>query len=156
MKGPALKLKTTKKYGRGLYSDRDIRKGEVVESSPVLTIDSWESKLLSSTKLNLYVFAWGEGSAFAFGNGSLFNHSSRHNVTYSNCYETNRIVFRALRNIKKGAQLFINYGYDPEYGIRVTKRNKSKAQNADASVRPVRCQSVVYEELGEAEKLFTT
>src|SRR5208283_213045 len=107
---------------------KNIKKGEIVEVSPVLVIDKRDAGKISDTLINVYVFEWNKnGSALAFGHGSLFNHSWKANVTYMNSFNTKEIVFMACKNIKKGQQLFVNYGYEPEYGIRVTKRNKEQS-----------------------------
>ena len=127
MKRAPFEIKKTRKYGRGLYATRNIKAGEVVETSPVLILDEWEASKITSTKLNLYVFDWGKESAIALGVGSLFNHSVRRNVTYSNNARTSEIVFTALCDIKEGHQLFIKHGYDPVRGAQVTAENRRKA-----------------------------
>lgn len=100
--------------GRGLVAAKDFKKGQIVESSHIIVLDIDDHKTLQPTLLNLYVFEWrGNDVAVALGNGSLFNHAKPANVTYSNDYKHEKIVFRALRRIKKGEQLFVNYGYDP-------------------------------------------
>lgn len=120
-------IKTTKKYGRGLYASRNIKKGEIVEISPVLLITKDEAIKISDTLINVYVFEWGKfDSALAFGHGSLFNHSRNANMVYMSNFQTKEIVFMSNKSIKKGEQLFINYGYEPEYGIQLTKRNKEQ------------------------------
>ena len=49
--------------------------------------------------------------AVALGLGSLFNHSSlQHNVGWSRDLTRQCIVYRALRDIKAGEELCINYG----------------------------------------------
>lgn len=118
-------VKTTKKYGRGLYANKNIKKGEIINISPVLVIEKSEANKIVDTILNIYVFEWSkDASALSFGYGSLFNHSKKPNVTYMNNFSTKEIFFITSRNIKKGEQLFINYGYEPEYGIQVYNRNK--------------------------------
>lgn len=124
-----LEIKNSRKYGRGVYAARNIKAGELVEASPVLILDEWEANKINPTILNCYVFAWQEDhkeSAVAFGLGSLFNHSTRENLTYANNYENRTIEFIALRDIKKGNQLFIDYGYSVESGIKATKNNREK------------------------------
>lgn len=118
-----LEVLTTKQYGRGLYATRRIRKGEVVERSPVLVVD--HPGQLNSTSMNVYMFEWRRGnSALALGLGSLFNHSEkRSNVTYNPVYQDLQILFVATRDIRKGEQLMINYGYDPKKGREVTEKN---------------------------------
>jgi SET domain-containing protein len=125
---PPFIIKNTKKYGRGLYATRSIKKGEIVETSPIVSIDKREAGLISSTLLNVYVFEWNkDSSALALGNGSLFNHSSKKsNVSYMNSFLTKEIVFISNQNIKKGQQLFINYGYEPSYALAITEKNKKK------------------------------
>lgn len=126
MKSP-IEIKTTKKYGRGLYATKNIKEGQVVEVSPVIVVDHDDREVITTTQLNIYVFSWTyKKSALALGNGSLFNHSRNSNVTYKNSVKAKQIEFTALRNIKKGEQLFINYGYEPAHGIEVTKRNKAR------------------------------
>lgn len=122
-----IKLRKTKKFGRGLYATKNIKKGQVVELSPVIPLTGWEHDHLKSTVMNTYVFEWdSDGAALALGFGSLFNHSQDCNVTYDSLLKSKQIKFTATRNIKKGEQLLINYGYEPEYGIAETKKNREK------------------------------
>jgi hypothetical protein len=125
-----LEVKHTKKYGRGVYATKALREGDLIESSPVIVLDVWESGRVVATLLNNYVFEWNDfkKSAIALGFGGLFNHSTKENVTYINNYQNKSIDFRATRDIKKGEQLFIDYGYDVKDGIRVTEKNKELAQ----------------------------
>jgi uncharacterized protein len=135
-----VQIRTTRKYGKGLYATKNIKKGEIVEISPVVVLDKCDSGTLSSTKLNVYVFEWNKSSsALALGVGSLFNHCSNHrlNVTYMNSFGTKEIVFMTSRSVKKGEQLFINYGYDPKYGLDITERNKKRDEaNTDKGPFP--------------------
>lgn len=120
-------VKNTKKYGRGLYAVRNFKKGEIIEIAPVVVIDKMDADTIETTMLNLYVFEWNKNSsALALGNGSLFNHSNKSNVSYMNSFRTKEIVFMTTRKIKKGEQLFIDYGYDPKEGIKITQRNKER------------------------------
>lgn len=120
-------IKNTKKYGRGLYATRNFKKGEIIEVSPVVVIDKMDTRLISDTNMNMYVFEWSkDSSALALGYGSLFNHSKKYNVSYMNSFRSKEIVFMTTRKIRKGEQLFIHYGYDPKYGIQITKQNKER------------------------------
>lgn len=121
------KVRKFPKMGRGLVAAQDFKKGQIVESSPVVILDVVEHKELAKTILNLYVFAWKDtGCALALGHGSLFNHSWENNVRYVNDYVRNKINFIATRDIQKGEQLFVDYGYDPllEYQAYLAKREK--------------------------------
>lgn len=108
-------VKKVKGMGRGLFATKDLRKGELVETSPVVILDKQSSRRIYGTNLASYVFAWGRDKvAIALGMGSLFNHSAEPNVDWGPKLKKNIITFKANRAIKKGEQLFIDYGYDPK------------------------------------------
>jgi len=120
-----LKIRKNKKYGRGVYATRTLNKNEVVEISPVIVLDEWEAKRSASTIINRYTFSWKEvESAVALGFGGLFNHSKDSNITYSNNYKNNTIKFKTTRKIKKGEQLFIDYGYEPDWAMVETSTTR--------------------------------
>jgi SET domain-containing protein len=126
-------VKKSKKYGRGLYAARDIAKGETVESSPAIILDKWESNRIASTILNCYAFSFGEeDSAIALGFGSLFNHSEKENITYKSNLKKKTIEFKAIRDIKKDEQLFIDYGYDPKWAREETSFSKKAIQTNES------------------------
>lgn len=115
------------KTGRSLFAGQSIKKGEVIEIAHVVPIDKMEHDILVNTVLNLYVYSWKDnGCALALGLGSLFNHSNEANVEYSPKYHTKKIVYKASRSIKKGEQLFIDYGYDPILEVNEYNRRKEK------------------------------
>lgn len=121
-----LYIKHTKKYGRGVYSRSSIKKGQLIESSPILLIPHDEFN--SSSVLDLYVYKYDKNTAaLALGFGSLFNHSDSPNIAYQVNYESNCIEFIAAKNIKAHSQLFIDYGYDVRYA-RERYRNSKKFQ----------------------------
>jgi len=108
------RIKNTPKMGRGIFAERDINEGDIVEVSPCLVFNKKDEWTIQETELKMYVFSDERGgSVLALGIGSLFNHSKRPNVTYFYNNNTNTVVFTATRKISKGTQLFINYGYDP-------------------------------------------
>jgi SET domain-containing protein len=122
--------------GRGLYTTENIKKGEVVMKCPVIPLDDYEFQQQKDTIIELYNFDWKDGSAIALGLGSLFNHNDNPNVTYVNDYKGQSIVFTALCNIRKGSQLFIDYGYDPiisynEYLLKKSNRKKQDVHNTE-------------------------
>lgn len=119
-------IKETHKLGRGVFATQNFKKGDIVESSPVIVVNN--TSALRSTILNTYIFDWNrESLAIALGNGSLFNHSKKANVTYNPSYQSKIILFVAKRDIKKGQQLFIDYGYDPKWGYKTTERSMYEA-----------------------------
>lgn len=122
------KIKKYPKYGRGVQAAKNFKKGELVEISPVIVVPKAEHyKALAKTVLNLYVFGWNyKRAAVALGHGSLFNHSSEPNITYDADYKREEMRFYAKRSIKKGEQLFINYGYTIPHAKKIYERDRWK------------------------------
>ena len=100
------------RYGRGLYARRDLRRGALIEVSPVIVInrdDVGDEELLS-----YYVFEWSRGKrAVALGVGSLFNHSTMANAWWEVVKDKKVLRFYAGRDIRRGEEILVNYGYQP-------------------------------------------
>lgn len=97
--------------GYGVYANKDFKKGEVIERSPFLEVETpYNNELMH------YVFQSHlnhDKSIVVFGYGSIYNHSLKPNVGYtiSNKLPSDRLfTYTALKNIKKGDELFISYG----------------------------------------------
>jgi hypothetical protein len=99
---------------RGLIAARYIRRGEVIERCPVILIDNGQADLIEQTVFNNYWFDWNkQHSCIALGYGSLYNHSYQPNVKYHYDYRNRRLVYSALRDIRQGEELVINYNGEP-------------------------------------------
>lgn len=101
------------RYGRGLYARRNLRRGALIEVSPVIVInrnDVGDDEMLSN-----YVFEWSRGKrAVALGMGSLFNHSSTvPNAWWEVVRDKKVLRFYAAKDIREGDEIFVNYGYRP-------------------------------------------
>jgi SET domain-containing protein len=111
----AIEVKRIKGKGRGVFARRLIRKGEVIETVPmlVLTAEEYENGV-SGTSLSNYCFAWGKNSvALALGYGSLYNHSYRPNARYDDVGPRTK-TFTALRVIEPGEEITVNYNGTPK------------------------------------------
>jgi SET domain-containing protein len=109
-------MKDTGKYGRGIYAARDIKKGELLEQSPVFISSRTERKYLKMTVIFDYCFNWGENyeqTAIALGYGSIFNHSYTPNATFVNNLDNLTLDFYSIADIKEGEEITINYNGDP-------------------------------------------
>lgn len=110
---PELVVRKARGMGRGVFAGRDFAPRERIEACPVLVLppDLVEKGLGA---LESYVFLWGtDGTlALALGCGSLYNHSSNPNAEFDPRLARGEITFRALRHIKAGEQILINYGWD--------------------------------------------
>lgn len=108
-------MRDTGKYGRGIYATREIKNGELIEESPVFLSPKSERKYLKKTVIFEYCFNWEERqTAIALGYGSLFNHSYTPNAKFVYNYDYLSISFYAIRDIKKGEEITINYNGDPD------------------------------------------
>jgi uncharacterized protein len=111
---PPFTIKDTQKYGRGVYAIRDIQKGELLEVCPVIVSPKEEEEHLDKTNLSNYCFYWGENfRAIALGYGSIFNHSFSPNASFYCNIKHLIISFNAIKDIKNGEEITINYNGDP-------------------------------------------
>lgn len=99
--------------GRGVFAQRQIHGGELIERAPVIVVPAGQWEAMDKTILFEYFFAWGEHSAIALGYGSLYNHSYRPNARYVKLLAEQVIEFYALRDIQPGEEILINYNVDP-------------------------------------------
>ncbi len=111
----AIEVKRVKDKGRGVFARRTIHEGEVIEQVPVLVvpIEAVESDA-GRTKLWEYSVKWGRGKVtLALGYGSLYNHSY---VPNARCEvkPPRAKVFLAIRDIRPGEEITINYNGEPE------------------------------------------
>ncbi len=96
--------------GRGVYADKHYAKGEVIERCPIIFVPYREIR--PDGILIYYVFDLGEGRhGVVLGHGMLYNHSDEPNTTYGLVRKS--MVFRALRAIKRGEELVIDYDNGP-------------------------------------------
>lgn len=98
--------------GRGIFASKDIQAGEILEVCPVLEIPQSHVQFLKHTILINYYFSWGKSEetvAICLGFGSIYNHSYEPNATYVKYFDEETIIFTAIRDIKKGEEITINY-----------------------------------------------
>lgn len=132
-----LYIKEVQGKGRGVFSKKDIKTGEIVEISPVVifayttTTKTSEEKIWVNNECILVrtivekkempdeidniVFSWSyltgnkkEESCIALGYGSLFNSANPSNMRYE-ADKNNNIIFIAVVDIPKDTELTINY-----------------------------------------------
>lgn len=104
---PSLKI-------RCLIAAKDLKKGEVIERCPVILVDIKDEHHLDAISIKEYYFEWNKKfDAVALGYGSLYNHSYDANANFSLDYRNKMIVFKAVKDIKEGEEIFINYNGEP-------------------------------------------
>jgi SET domain-containing protein len=98
------------RHGRGVFAARPIATGETIEVCPTLEVAAADVGGL----LHDYVFESNddaEGSVLLLGYGMLYNHSAKPNAEYVQDGDA-AVAFVALRPIKPGDEITIDYGAD--------------------------------------------
>ena len=101
---------------RSVIATRDFKTGEIIESCPVLTLTPTERKHLEKTVMGYYIYPWKStrSASLVFGYGSLINHSFTPNADWKQNFKTQSMVYRAIRPIKKGEEITVNYNGEPD------------------------------------------
>jgi hypothetical protein len=99
---------------RCICAAQNIKKGELIESCPVILIPTNEFEFYNKTVLTNYDYDWDdENGAFVLGYCVLTNHSFTANARYECNFKTKRMEYYAVKDIKKDEEIFINYNGDP-------------------------------------------
>ena len=95
---------------RGIFATEKIKKGQLIESCPIILFTKKEDYLIDETILGNYVYEWNKlFDCLVLGYGSLFNHSYSPNAVYKRDYKKQRMNYYAISEIKKGEEILINY-----------------------------------------------
>jgi SET domain-containing protein len=111
-----VRVGTTPKKGRGVFALKGFKKGEIIENCPVINITPKERKSVEKTIFNFYIYPWRStrSGSLVLGYGSLYNHSFDPNADWKQNFRTNSMVYKALRPIKKGEEITVNYNGEPD------------------------------------------
>ena len=99
--------------GRGAFARREFAAGELVEECPVIPITV--PSLMLPPEIQRIVFNWGvltgtlTGDGLVLGYGSMYNHDNPANMRYEADLQNLTLKFIAVRPIKAGEELTINY-----------------------------------------------
>ena len=101
-------------HGWGVFAKEDITEGEIFEECPVFTLPIKKGEV-SSLFID-YRFNWPQGDEWEeqvlpFGYGGLYNHHENANAYWISNLENKTFQFISHREIKKGDEIFIWYGY---------------------------------------------
>lgn len=111
-----IEIRTTKSKGRGVFALKDFKEGEIIENCPVIWLNSKDRKHCEKTILNYYVYPWRSTvtGSVVLGYGSIYNHSFDPNADWKQNFKTKNMVYRAIKPIKKGEEILINYNGEPD------------------------------------------
>jgi SET domain-containing protein len=114
-----LKLVPIKGKGRGVITTRPIKRGKLVEASPVIRMKK-RDRLDRNTVLSHYPFEWNDPPyvhAFPLGFAGLLNHSDTPNCKIESDIKGEVLCTYTLRNVEAGEELTWNYGIDPWFDV---------------------------------------
>lgn len=101
--------------GRGVFATRDFGAGEPIERAPVVIVPRAQLLPLRGTLLDDYWFWWDEQhNACGFGWASFYNHDCPANARFECRYGDRLLAFIAVRAIRAGEEVTINYHGDPD------------------------------------------
>jgi uncharacterized protein len=99
--------------GRGVFTSKVLKKGEIIEICHVIEINKKDHQMLVGNILENYTFVWNtqkKSAAIVLGFGSLYNHTKNHNADYIKKIKQGVMVFKAIKDIKAGEEITIDYG----------------------------------------------
>ena len=111
-----VEIRKTGKKGRGVFALKNFKTGEIVENCPVINITPKERKALEKTIFAYYIYPWRStrSGSLVLGYGSLYNHSFNPNADWRQNFKTQSMVYRAVKPIKKGEEITVNYNGEPD------------------------------------------
>ena len=106
----------SEKKGRGVIAKRQIKKGTLIDVAYTVLIPNDHYDLIQDTVLYDYIFEWDdpkyEGEykcVIALSVSQFINHSYTPNIKYEYDYENQAIKFIAIKDIKEGEEILVNY-----------------------------------------------
>jgi len=97
------------RMGHCVFTRGEIRSQEFVEIAPVI---DFLPACQVDDNLMRYVIAWQDRLAVPLGWTMIYNHSDNNNCAFSMNFHDKLIAIMALRDIKAGEQITVNYGPD--------------------------------------------
>ena len=98
--------------GRGVFASINIKKGETIESCPVIEVPLHDVSNLTESVLITYFYYLGKNKdrvLITLGFGSIYNHTYSPNATYKERLKDEIIDFVAIKDIKKDDEITVNY-----------------------------------------------
>lgn len=111
-----IEVRSTKSKGRGVFALKNFETGEVIENCPVIWLDSKDREHCEHTVLDYYIYPWRSTitGSVVLGYGSIYNHSFDPNADWKQNFKTKNMVYRAIKPIKKGEEITVNYNGEPD------------------------------------------
>jgi uncharacterized protein len=98
-----ISVRPSKVHNYGVFADKNIRKGEVIEECYAI-VDEENSSLLTN-----YTYCADDRRVFVTGYGMIYNHSNSPNAEYTYNKSNQAVSYKANRFIRKGEEIYISY-----------------------------------------------
>jgi uncharacterized protein len=97
--------------GKGLFANRDIGRGTIIDIAPVIVIPGDQYEDVENTILGNYLFNWNDevSAGMCMSHCEFINHSYNPNTVYVRDFDGQVIIFRAIHDIKNGEEITTNY-----------------------------------------------
>ena len=102
--------------GKGAFAKKDIKKDTVIDIANVVLIPNKDYRKIKKTQLYNYCYIWEDPrhkpafkNAITLSISQFINHSYAPNVQYLYDYKNKAIEYMAIKDIKKGEELTVNY-----------------------------------------------
>jgi SET domain-containing protein len=96
---------------RGLFALKDYKKNDVIEACPTLIMNKKQVTKDNVIMDHFFKGKIGDNELLALGYCSLVNHSNdKQNCIWEIGDEDEHVIFIATKDIKKGEEIFTNYG----------------------------------------------
>ena len=104
------------KYGRGVFALKSFKPGDIIEICPVIRLTPKERKRMEGTIMDFYIYPWKstKSASVILGLGSIYNPSFYPNADWKQNFKSKTMVYRALKPIKAGQEITINYNGEPD------------------------------------------
>ncbi len=90
--------------GYGVFAAQSFKKGQIIEECYIIVTRGGDKGLE-----DFYFDSRGK-NAVVLGFGSIYNHADEPNADYTIKSKQRVAVFKALKNIRKGEEIFVSYG----------------------------------------------
>ncbi len=106
----------SKGKGKGAFAKKDIKNNTIIDVANVILIPNKDYNKIKKTVLYDYCYIWEDPkhkpefeNAITLSISQFINHSYEPNIKYLYDYKEKAIEFSAIRDIKEGEELTVNY-----------------------------------------------
>lgn len=111
-----LEIKESPIHGLGVFACLDFKKGDLIETAPIILLSQADREYLQPTALYHYYFVLDRPEApvaIGLGYSSLYNHQALCNAAYEISVRRACLWIRACQAIREGEEITINYSGKP-------------------------------------------